>query len=291
VLPSETDVLRAIVRWGASRDDVRALVLTSSRARHDGTADELSDYDVIVFVPDAEVFAASRSWTHGYGEPLAWWGDEHEVLGERTFFRGVVYSDGVKVDWSIWPESLLERVAEADPLPDDLDVGYRVLLDEAGRAATWPPPTFRAHIPKPPSAAAYDALVREFWWSSTYVAKGLRRGELTIAKFALDVDLKLDALRRMLEWRLELDHDWSLRPGVLGRGLERLLPSELWAEYAATYVGPDVAENWDALFRACELFRCVAREVGDALGYEYPEAVDARMTALLRGVRDRPRPR
>ena len=138
------------------------------------------------------------------------------MLGERAHFRGVVYEDGVKVDWSIWPESLLERVAGADPLPDDLDVGYRVLLDEAGRTAGWPPPTFRAHIPTPPSADEYDAIVREFWWSSTYVAKGLRRGELTLAKYALDVDLKLDALRRMLEWRLELDHDWSLRPGVLG---------------------------------------------------------------------------
>ena len=275
------------MRWGESRPDVRALVLTSSRARADGSADLLSDYDVIVFVPDPAAFVADSAWTQGYGAPLAWWGDDDKVLGERAHFRGVVYEDGVKVDWSIWPESLLERVAGADPLPDDLDVGYRVLLDEAGRTAGWPPPTFRAHIPRPPSADEYDALVREFWWGSTYVAKGLRRGELTLAKYALDVDLKLDALRRMLEWRLELDHDWSLRPGVLGRGLERLLPPDLWAEYAATYVGADLDENWDALFRTCELFRRVARDVGDALGYEYPEAADARMTELLRAVRGR----
>ena len=39
------------MRWGESRPDVRALVLTSSRARADGSADLLSDYDVIVFVP------------------------------------------------------------------------------------------------------------------------------------------------------------------------------------------------------------------------------------------------
>jgi aminoglycoside 6-adenylyltransferase len=286
-LPSEHAVLAAIVHWGESRPDVRALVLTSSRARADGSADVLSDYDVIVFVPNAAAFVADPAWTQGYGAPLAWWGDEHEVLGERTHFRGVVYDDGVKVDWSIWPESLLGRVAGADPLPDDLDVGYRVLLDESGSTAGWPSPTFRAHVPRPPSADEYDALVREFWWSSTYVAKGLWRGELTLAKFALDVDLKLDALRRMLEWRLELEHDWSLRPGVLGRGLERLLAPELWAEYATTYVGADVDENWDALFRTCELFRRIAREVGDALGHEYPEAADVRMKELLRAVRGR----
>lgn len=285
-MPPEAEVIGAIVRWGESRPAVRSLVLTSSRARPDGPVDVLSDYDVVAFVPDAAAFVADDAWTHGYGVPLAWWGDEHEVLGERTFFRGVVYADGVKIDWSVWPETLLEAVAGAPALPDALDVGYRVLFDTTGKTVQWPPPTFRAHVPKPPTAHEYDDVVRTFWWSTTYVAKGLSRGELTIAKFALDVDVKLDALRTMLEWRLELDHDWSLEPGAYGRGLERLLPAELWQEYASTYVGAGIDDNWDALFRACDLFALVAREVGSALGYVYPEDVDAQMRAHLRAVRD-----
>ena len=165
-----------------------------------------------------------------YGEPLARWGDHHEVHGTRTSFLGVVYADGVKIDYTIWPAPLLESVAEAEALPEDLDVGYRVLLDKDGRTAGWSAPTYGAHIPAAPTEAEYRAIIEEFWWDTTYVAKALWRGEVVFAKFALDYDAKLVALRRVLEWRIELDHDWSLRPGAYGRGLERLLPADIAAE-------------------------------------------------------------
>jgi aminoglycoside 6-adenylyltransferase len=265
------------------------MILTSSRARGDETVDALSDYDVIVAVTDADAFARDTDWARACGAPLARWGDEHEVLGLTTFFRGVVYEDGVKIDWTIWPDELLERVAAAEPLPEDLDVGYRVLLDKDGRTSGWKPATYRAHIPAKPSAAEYGALVEEFWWSSTYAAKSLWRDELVIARFALDIDMKLGVLRKFLEWRIQLDHDWSVRPGAYGRGLKRALPPDLWSELERTYVGPGLEENWEALFRTNALFRRVAIDVGDALGYDYPRDVDDRMTALLQEVRELPR--
>ena len=196
----------------------------------------------------------------------------------------------MKIDYTIWPEEMLERVSAADALPEGLDVGYRVLLDKDGRTDGWLPPTYRAHIPTPPTEAAYRAQVEEFWWSATYVAKALWRGEVVFAKFVLDQDMALGPLRRVLEWRIELDHDWSLRPGAYGRGLEQLLPPELAAELAATYVGAGVEENWDALFATAALFRRVATEVGAALGHAYPlEDVDEVVTAHLEAVRVLPR--
>jgi aminoglycoside 6-adenylyltransferase len=284
-LPDENEVLARLVAWGEREDAIRALVLTSSRARGDDTVDELSDYDLIVVVRDVAPFADGYGWEVAHGTPVARWGDEHTVLGERTVFRGVVYEDGVKVDYSFWPESLLERVAEADELPADLDVGYRVLLDKDGRTAGWAAATYRAHIPARPSRGEYEALVEEFWWSVTYVAKALRRGEVVFAKFVLDYDAKLGPLRRFLEWRIEIEHGWSLRPGAYGRGLERLVDAETAAELAATYVGAEVEENWEALFRMTALFRRVAKEVGVALGYQYPQAADDAVSAYLAAVR------
>jgi aminoglycoside 6-adenylyltransferase len=128
-------------------------------------------------------------------------------------------------------------------------------------------------------------VVEEFWWSSTYVAKSLWRDELLFAKYVLDVDLKLGALRRVLEWRIELERDWAHWPGKFGRDFARTLPPELWSELRATYVGPDLDENWDALFRTTTLFRKVATEVGEALGYTYPQDVDEGITAHLEAVR------
>ena len=288
-LPAESDVLGRLVAWGESDETVRALVLTSTRARDDGSADLLSDYDVVVVVPDAATFVSESGWTTAYGPRLVAWGDESELLGETTFFNGVVYRDGVKVDYKIWSTNVAERLPELDNLPDNLDVGYRVLLDKDGVTSRWPRPTFRAHVPSRPTQAEYDAIVEEFWWDTTYVAKALWRGELVFAKFALDYDAKLVALRRLLEWRIELDHDWSLQPGAYGRGMERHLPPELATELAATYVGVDRDESWDALFRTTALFRRVATEVGDALGYRYPQDVDDAMVAHLEAVRALPR--
>jgi aminoglycoside 6-adenylyltransferase len=59
----------------------------------------------------------------------------------------------------------------------------------------------------------------------------------------------------------------------------------LWSELRATYVGPDLDENWDALFRTTTLFRKVATEVGEALGYTYPQDVDEGISAHLEAVR------
>ncbi|MBA3332793.1 MAG: aminoglycoside 6-adenylyltransferase [Actinobacteria bacterium] len=287
-LPAEADVLERLVAWGEADGSIRALILTSSRARSDGSVDTLSDYDLIVAVTDTAGFTTNDEWVSAYGEPLARWGDQSELYGLTKHFLGVVYADGVKVDYTVWPEALLERVAEAEALPEELDVGYRVLLDKQGRTARWNAPTYRAHIPAPPTEAEYRAIIEEFWWDTTYVAKALWRGEVVFAKFALDYDAKIVALRRILEWRIELDHEWSLRPGAYGRGLERRLPADIWSELAGTYVGPEVEENWDALFRTTALFRRMATEVGDALGYAYPLDVDEAVSDYLEKVRQLP---
>jgi len=69
------------------------------------------------------------------------------------------------------------------------------------------------------------------------------------AKYNLDFVMKFQLLRRLLEWRIEIDHHWSLKPGAAGRGLKKLLDSETWGEFASTYVGEDTDENWNALSR------------------------------------------
>ena len=261
------DVLDRILAWAEAEAAVRVVVLTSTRARPEGPPDDLSDYDVIVALDDLDAFDAAAA----YGRPAARWGDEHEVHGTRALFRGVVYEDGVKVDWTLWPADVPALVAERG-LTDDLDVGYRVLLDKDGATARWARPTFRAHIPARPTEEEYVALVEEFWWSATYVAKARARDERFFARFALDVDLTHGVLRRMLEWSIEIGRDWGWKPGAYGRGIERELPG-------------DVARKLEAaagsLERTVSLFRRVAHEVGDALGYAYPQHADDAVSACI----------
>jgi aminoglycoside 6-adenylyltransferase len=121
-----------------------------------------------------------------------------------------------------------------------------------------------------------------FFHEATYVAKHLWRGDLMAAKYNLDYAMKLVKLRQMLEWRMEIDHDWSVKPGAYGKGLERYLAPETVQELESTYVGAGEEENWDVLFKTIELYRRVAIEVGQHLGYNYPHELDRRAVDYLR---------
>jgi aminoglycoside 6-adenylyltransferase len=288
-IPRDKDVLEKMVAWGKAQPWVRAMILSSSLARPGGPVDLFSDYDLILAVTDVERFGTDFSWMADYGASMVEWGDKGELCGLPTYFRSAVYEDYVKIDYTVWPVELLDRIAAAAELPEELDEGYRVLLDKDGQTAGWKPPTHRAFIPAKPTEAEYLAVVEEFWWITTYVAKSLWRDELVFTKFCLDYDIKLGVMRRMLEWRMECDHDWSVRPGVFGRGLKRLLPADIWSELESTYVGPEIEDNWSALFRTTALFRRVAKEVADALGYSYSQSVDDKVSVYLNAVRTLPR--
>src|SRR5258708_1519705 len=98
-IPTETEVLTRMVAWAEPRPAVRALLLTSSRARPGGPVDVLSDYDLILAVTDAFRVGWEETWLSDYGEPMVRWGDEGEVLGMTTHFRSVIYQDYVKIDY------------------------------------------------------------------------------------------------------------------------------------------------------------------------------------------------
>ena len=257
-IPQEQEVVDELVAWGTAHPLIRTMILTSSRTRPDGPVDLFSDYDLILAVSEVGPFAFDDAWISEYGKPMVRWGDQGELHGLATYFRGVVYQNYVKIDYSIWPVEVLKHIAASALLPDQLDVGYRVLLDKNQRTAGWKPPSYQAHIPARPTQAEYQALVQEFWWGTTYVAKSLWRDELVFAKWALDQDLKLETMRRLLEWRIEIDQHWSVKPGVYGRGLKQLLPPDIWSKFTSTYGSLDFEETWVALDLAIALFRQVA---------------------------------
>jgi aminoglycoside 6-adenylyltransferase len=167
---------------------------------------------------------------------------------------------------------------EAPALPAELDAGYKVLVDKDKLTEGLQAPTYTAYIPTPPTNEAYQTIVNDFFSDAPYVAKCLWRDELLPAKWALDYDMKHVYLRPMLEWRAQLDHGWSVKIGALGKGLKKYLPPAIWIQLENTYAGAKIEENWIALFKTIALFRRVAAEVAEDLGYEYPNELDRRVT-------------
>ncbi len=56
------DILTNVVEWARREDPVRALILEGSRAMP-VEADNLSDYDVNMFITDPEPYTHDDSWT------------------------------------------------------------------------------------------------------------------------------------------------------------------------------------------------------------------------------------
>ncbi|HSH81386.1 MAG TPA: aminoglycoside 6-adenylyltransferase [Herpetosiphonaceae bacterium] len=247
----------------------------------------MSDYDVIVVVSDLRPFSEDEAWLRWYGVPLVLLRDSHMRDGIAAQVWLVLYEDSTKIDYTICPVVYLEEALAAPQLDEGLDVGYRVLVDKDGLTGALKPPTYTAHIPRKPSEGEYLALVEEFWWETTYVAKNLWRDELFPAKYSFEAVIKFDLLRRMLEWYVEIDHNWSLKPGTLGRGLKTLLAPDIWSDVERTFVGADIEENWEALFRTAALFRGIASAVASRLGYAYPQDLDRRVMRYLSDLRDR----
>lgn len=282
------DVIDLLVRWADQRDTVRAMLLTSTRADPHATPDVFSDYDVVLVVTDIQSFLADRSWIGDFGEALVVYWDPtapDRDYGLDQAGNVVQYADGLKIDFRLWPVALLRAIAQAATLPAELDAGYTVLLDKDGLADTMHPPTYAAYIPSRPTREAYLTLIEEFFTDAPYVAKFLSRDELLPAKWCLDYDMKHVYLRRVLEWRIERDHGWSLPVRNLGKGLKKRLPSDIWGELESTYAGAGIAENWEALFRTMALFRRVAIEVAEDLGYVYPHELDRRVTTYLQAMK------
>lgn len=279
-------IVEQLIRWADPQSLIRAVILTSSRAIPHASLDLFSDYDVILALQSIQPFYRDRTWLEAFGPVLALYRDPlFDDGGLKRSAYVVQYENGLKIDFSLWPVELLQRVSKNEQLPAEFDAGYQVLVDKDHLTSGLKPPTYSAYIPTPPTEKDYLDLLEGFFLDTTYVAKFLWRDDMMAAKHILDHSLKQEHLRPMLEWHTEIDHQWSLKPGPYGRRLKQHLRPELWGEFECTYTGAGLEENWEALFRTIELMRRVATEVGERLGFKYPDELEQRVLNYLRKVR------
>ena len=282
-------VLDQLTRWAGERDEVRSLIITSTRAIPDAHLDAHSDYDVILVVTTVRPLVEDTSWLSDFGDVLIAYWDPLRVdatTGAEEVSSIVNYTHGLKIDFSLWSyRAFTDITGGPDPNPE-LDAGYRVLVDKDRLTAGLPRPTFAAYIPVRPDEATYLRLITDFLIGVPYVAKSLLRGELLPAKWVLDFDMRFNYLVPMLEWRVECDYAWKLRTGPLGKGLHAHLPGGMWDELQHTFVDADPDKNWEALFAMVALFGRAAQEVAESLGHTYPDSLVAGVTAHARQMRD-----
>ena len=290
------DPIDRIIQWGQSQPLVRAAILTSTRAVPEGrvrgaVVDDLSDYDVILAVTDVMPFFENRGWLAPFGTVLAMYRDPIiQVDGLPTFGAVIQFVGGLKIDFTLWPVEILRRTASQPSLPEELDAGYRVLLDKDGLASTLQPPSYRAYIPALPDSARYRYEIECFFLTAIYYAKYLWRGDLMAARHVFETYMLQEHLRPMLEWLVQIDHGGGVKAGLYGRGMQRWLRPELWSLLEQVYGGSSWEACWRSLDAIVTLMRSAADEVGAHLGFDYPQEMEKQALELIQEIKMREKP-
>jgi aminoglycoside 6-adenylyltransferase len=284
-MKTEEEILGQLLHWGQSNDDIRTIILTSSRANPNAFKDLFTDYDVELFVRDLQPFLISDHWLENFGKIIACFPLKPEV-NDNWITRLVLYEDGLKIDFQISTMESVKQLANALQLPPRYDNGYKILLDKDHLTQHIKPPTYTSYVTKKPTQEEYESLMNEFWWDTIYVAKSLWRDELYFAKFMLDNVIRFNYLQKVIEWYLGVQYDWKINPNKCGRWFKRYLDKETWKELESTFVGANINDNWDALFRTADLFRRLSILVGEKLGFNYPFETEKKVREYLLKVKN-----
>jgi aminoglycoside 6-adenylyltransferase len=117
----------------------------------------------------------------------------------------MLFSDGNRIDLTLCPIEKKENWNNGDKLSI-------VLLDKDQSLPNLPTPSDQDYWVRRLSAAFYADCCNEFWWVSTYVAKGLWRREITYAMDHMNMNVR-PMLIKMLEWKVGIDTNFSLSTG------------------------------------------------------------------------------
>jgi aminoglycoside 6-adenylyltransferase len=271
-------ILPRIVDWAESREDVRAAVLTGSRARDDGSVDHDADYDIELFTSRIERYETDTTWIP---EIAPVWVYLRLSLPTDDRYRMwlVVFDGGQKVDLGFAPTIVLDEMVTGYRLNELYERGYRVLFDKDGGAASLPPASGAAPVRQPPTASEVRAAINEFWFEAFHIPKLLQRNDLWVVKMR-DWTMK-QRLLQMIEWHALATHGSGHDVWHIGTRMDRWASPQVWVRLKDVFGRFDRADSWSALFATVALFRDLSRETTASLGYEYPEAVDAALSAYI----------
>jgi len=280
------------VIWSESRKDIRAAMVFGSQAENtNNQADEWADIDIAFFTSKARLYTKDNAWMHDIYPVWAGIVDRNETWGGLAAASGFsVYKDGLIVDFVILPKirvqwiklciqllnlrpSVWQRrhnpvIEICSELAGFFRRGVSALVDKDGFTERLEQVTraIPQYSPLPPSAEEFQQNVDDFWIDPPRVVANLRRGKLAGAMRCTRPMKK--QLYNMAEWHARAKRDWD-------DGIEyRLKSVERWADpyvlntLPQIYARYDDKEMWNALLEMMKLYRRLATETADLLGYD-----------------------
>lgn len=259
---STEEMLRLITDTAAGDKNVRAAVLSGSRADSSRPRDVYQDYDVAFLVKDLMPYFNNPCFIERtFGRVLIMQMpdlNDNPALTPETAERFTylsIFEDGTRLDLTV-----------TTAMPDWGNEPMKVLFDREGHLEDNL--DNECYMVRRPSQAEFSVCCNEFWWCLNNVAKGLKREEIPYAKSMFELTLR-PQLNKMVSWYIGTFTDFSVSTGKLGKYFKKYLPDNIYGKYLKTYTTADPARIWTSLINTCKLFSDLARITAQDLGLDY----------------------
>ena len=257
------EILELILNTAKEDENIRAVLMTGSRANPDCPADKYQDFDIVYFVKEVDPYWDNMEWIEDkFGKPALIQKPESMQLippdNDGNFMYLMLFPDGNRIDLQI----------TADTYEDDGEPAI-LLLDKDGTFPTIEEKEDFWYVQKPDQKLFSDCC-NEFHWCLNNVAKGIARDEISYAMKQLNECVR-DMLVQMLAWYVGVQYDFSVSAGKEGKYFKKLLPAGIYEKFTKTYSDADYEHMWDAAFEMLYLFGEVARYVAGQMHFTYDE--------------------
>ena len=274
---SEAEIKALIISVATNDNRIRSVLLNGSRANPNITPDRYQDFDVVFIVNDVKSFTSNHDWTNVFGEVIIRQLPDEMTIGTPDpdgFGYLMLLKDGNRIDLTLYPIDKIQR----NFWPDSLTVCW---LDKDNLFPSLPLSNDSDYYTKRPSAKEFHDTCNEFWWVSTYVAKGLLRNEITYAKEVLEISVR-PMFMKLIEWKIGSENEFSVSFGKAGKFMSRFLARDFYADVLKTYSDAEVENNWTALFKMTELFERISGEVSVRLNFQINKSEQLNSIGYLR---------
>lgn len=274
-------LLERFVAWAETCLDIRGAIVVGSQARTDHPADEWSDVDIVVITTDPKHYLSTTDWLENIGKPWITFLEGTAVGNELE--RRVLFEGGFDVDFVFLSKEGIQQAIQDSQILGVFRDGMRVVLDKDRELAQLQLILSSAEfpLPHPPMQSEFLEVINDFWYHAVWTAKKLRRGELWVAKSCCDFYMKR-LLLKMIEWQTRAIKGWNYNTWHRGRFLEE------WAEPRVLERLKDVFAHYNkddikrALMATMDMFRGLAIETSERLGYDYPKLADGCATEWIK---------
>ena len=262
------DEIKKIILDKAKTDSrIRAVLLNGSRANQKLSPDSLQDFDIVYIVHQLDSFIADHDWTSIFGEKLIWqMPDDMESSGSvgkpsDSFHYLMLFKDGQRIDLTLFSGEKIKT----DFTSDSLTV---VWLDKDNLFENIEPASDKDYRVRRPTEKEFSDACNEFWWVSTYIAKGLMRREISYAKAMMEGPVRKMFLK-ITEWYIGTKNNFSVSPGLHGKYIKQYLSDDEYTSWLKTYPDAKSKNIWNALFLMTGMFKTFARSIAEKLHFSY----------------------